>query len=521
MLWAGFFLRVEFGSKIVKHIETGNQGNQGGDLTPKTPATRITGLNQAPIKADMDYVLYWMTAFRRTKWNFALQRAAELARDLKKPLLILEALACNYPWASDRLHTFVIEGMADNAARLSGVTGVLYYPYLEDRPGGGSGLLSALAECACAVVTDDYPCFFLPRLAGAAASRLRVSLEAVDSNGILPMRATNRVFTTAHSFRIFLQKTLADHWSALPLADPLQGLKVPGLRELPGRVRESWPPIPASGLKGGGALAARLPVDHGVKAADLRGGAVAGQQAMESFLSRRLADYATLRNHPDETAASGLSPYLHFGHVSAHQVFHELVMSQGWFPEQAAARASGSREGWWGMNASVEAFLDQLITWRELGFNFCLHRADYYRYGSLPDWVRETLELHQADPRQHIYSQDEFESAATHDRLWNAAQNQLVRTGTMHNYLRMLWGKKILEWSPAPETALEIMMELNNKYALDGRDPNSYSGIFWILGRYDRAWGPPRPVFGKVRYMSSENTARKVRLKGYLARYAS
>ena len=151
---------------------------------------------------------------------------------------------------------------------------------------------------------------------------------------------------------------------------------------------------------------------------------------------------------------------------------------------------------------------------------FCLHRDDYDRYVSLPNWARETLEAHRADQRPYLYTMAQFEAAATHDRLWNAAQNQLVRTGTLHNYLRMLWGKKILEWTTGPEEALEIMIELNNKYALDGRDPNSYSGIFWTLGRYDRAWGPVRPVFGKVRYMSSVNTARKVRLKEYLRRYA-
>jgi deoxyribodipyrimidine photo-lyase len=461
-----------------------------------------------------------MTACRRTQWNFALQRAAELAGDLNKPLVILEALSCNYPWASDRFHGFVIEGMVDNTAGTAGRNGVLYYPYLEDRPGQGRGLLTALGESACAVVTDDYPCFFLPRLAKAAASRLRVSLEAVDSNGILPMRATSRVFTTAHSFRIFLQKTLPDHWSTLPAADPLRGLNVPGLKALPGRVLQTWPPVSASELERGGVGTAGLPLDHGVGRVELRGGAVAGQRALENFLDRRLANYVELRNHPDEAAVSGLSPYLHFGHLSAHQVFHELVMGQGWFPERVAGRASGSREGWWGLSASSEAFLDQLITWRELGFNFCLHRDDYDRYDSLPTWARETLELHQADPRQYLYSPAELEAAASHDRLWNAAQNQLVRTGTMHNYLRMLWGKKILEWTPGPEAALEIMIELNNKYALDGRDPNSYSGIFWILGRYDRAWGPPRPVFGKVRYMSSANTARKVRLKEYLERFA-
>jgi deoxyribodipyrimidine photo-lyase len=167
----------------------------------------------------------------------------------------------------------------------------------------------------------------------------------------------------------------------------------------------------------------------------------------------------------------------------------------------------------------VESFLDELITWREIGFNMCWQREDYDQFASLPEWSKQTLAEHGDDPRQYVYGLEEYEAAATHDELWNAAQRQLVRDGRIHNYLRMLWGKKILEWSASPQEALGTMIELNNKYALDGRDPNSYSGIFWVLGRYDRAWGPERPIFGKVRYMSSENTARKLSVRGYIEQY--
>jgi deoxyribodipyrimidine photo-lyase len=148
-------------------------------------------------------------------------------------------------------------------------------------------------------------------------------------------------------------------------------------------------------------------------------------------------------------------------------------------------------------------------------------RDDYDRFDSLPEWALKTLRKHERDERAHVYTLDQFEQAGTHDPLWNAAQTQLVREGRIHNYLRMLWGKKIIEWTPSPEAALEIMVELNNKYALDGRDPNSYSGIFWSLGRYDRPWGPERPIFGTVRYMSSENTARKFKVRGYIQKYSS
>jgi len=170
---------------------------------------------------------------------------------------------------------------------------------------------------------------------------------------------------------------------------------------------------------------------------------------------------------------------------------------------------------------NAEFVLYWSTAYRRTGWNLCAHAGDYDRYDSLPDWAGETLAEHEADRREYVYTPEEFEEARTHDPLWNAAQTQLVREGRIHNYLRMLWGKKILEWSPGPREALEVMIELNNKYALDGRDPNSYSGIFWVLGRYDRPWGPQRPVFGKVRYMSSQNTARKLKLGNYLNVYGN
>ncbi|MEM7558992.1 MAG: deoxyribodipyrimidine photolyase, partial [Planctomycetota bacterium] len=168
----------------------------------------------------------------------------------------------------------------------------------------------------------------------------------------------------------------------------------------------------------------------------------------------------------------------------------------------------------------AEAFIDQLCTWREIGFNMCWREPNYEQLDSLPDWTQKTIKEHAGDEREYVYSLEQFENAETHDEIWNAAQRQLVREGRIHNYLRMLWGKKILHWTPSVADALEIMIELNNKYALDGRDPNSYSGIFWVLGRYDRAWGPERPIFGKIRYMTSESTARKHSLKEYLKRFA-
>jgi len=460
-----------------------------------------------------------MIAQRRTNWNFAFQRAVEWAVTLRKPLLVLEALRCDYPWASDRLHRFFLDGMLDNANRLKG-SGVFYYPYVEPERGAGKGLLAALAHTASVIVTDDFPCTFLPRMVAAAADQVQTRFEQVDSNGLLPLSAADAVFTTAYSFRRFLQRRLPECLERFPLADPLARAKLPPLRQPPAAVLKRWPPVSENELQEPAALLARLPIDHAVPPAPTRGGALAGHKAAHVFLKRRLPEYADSRNEPQLDVASGLSPYLHFGHVSVHQVFLDLAELESWSPKSLGGKVDGKRAGWWGMNPSAEAFLDELVTWRELGYNMTSRREDYDRFESLPDWAKQTLRKHARDRRVHTYSLADFESARTHDPLWNAAQRQLLREGRIHNYLRMLWGKKILEWTPTPEDALAVMIELNNKYALDGRNPNSYSGIFWVLGRYDRPWGPERPVFGTVRYMTSESTARKYKVKDYIAKYS-
>jgi len=273
-------------------------------------------------------------------------------------------------------------------------------------------------------------------------------------------------------------------------------------------------------LNGDTKALASIPIDHDVGVVSQRGGRFEGQKILNQFLEYRLGHYSEKRNQPEEDMTSGLSPYLHFGHISVHQVFQQLVERENWFFGRLSEKTTGSRAGWWGMSEPAEAFLDELVTWRELGFNMCWQRDDYDQYPSLPDWALTTLKTHEMDERPYHYTLSELEHGKTHDALWNATQTQLKREGRIHNYLRMLWGKKILEWSVTPRMALEAMIQLNNKYALDGRDPNSYSGIFWVLGRYDRAWGPERPIFGKVRYMSSKNTARKVRVKNYIENYA-
>jgi deoxyribodipyrimidine photo-lyase len=483
------------------------------------PSIRIRTANARSIDPRGDFVLYWMIASRRARHNFALDRAIEHARALGKPLLVLEPLRVGYRFACDRFHRFVLQGMADNAARFEG-TGILHHPYVEPAEGAGKGLLAALAARAAVVITDDYPAFFLPRMIKAAAAQIPVLLEIVDSIGLVPMRATDRPYTTAYSFRFFLQKNLKEHIAHRPSADPLKNLDIPRLAALPSGIGERWPRASTALLAGDAAALAALPIDHSVPVSHLVGGAAAAEARLREFLKSGLPLYAAERNDPDVDAASGLSPYLHFGHISAHEVFTALMKRDGWRPEKISGVVTGQREGWWGASPEAESFLDELVTWRELGLVMCSHREDYMSYDSLPDWALKTLAKHESDTRPILYTMAQLEAAKTHDPIWNAAQRQLVSEGRMHNYLRMLWGKKVLEWSTTPREAVERLIVLNDKYALDGRDPNSYSGIFWVFGRYDRAWGPERPIFGTIRYMSSDSTAKKLKLKGYLARYS-
>lgn len=462
-------------------------------------------------------MLYWMIAARRSGWNFALQQAADLAAELNVGLVVFEPLACDYPYASDRLHRFVIEGMADNADRL-GASCVHYYPWVEPTPGQGRALLQALAQDAYVVVTDDFPTTFHKRLVDSAAGKLDVSLQAVDGNGLLPLQLIERDFTSAHSFRRFLHKALPAFIDERPEADPLSHRHLPR-PELDPKIPSTWPAADPKALLRGRGLN-DLPIDHRIEAVAQSGGCAAARHRLKQFLERDLVHYPSQRNIPDADRTSRLSAYLHFGHLSVHEIFTALTERENWNSGRLSLKPSGRRHGWWGLSLAAEEYLDELVTWRELGFSLCARRQDYAEYDSLPAWARQTLDLHRADSRLYLYNDQQFLRAETHDPLWNAAQRQLLREGRIHGYLRMLWGKKILEWSETPQRAMEVMIALNDRYALDGRDPSSYNGIGWCLGRFDRAWGPERPVFGKIRYMTSRNTARKVAVRDYLERYA-
>jgi deoxyribodipyrimidine photo-lyase len=502
---------------------------------------RVETLNQAPVVGSEEgarYVVYWMTAFRRLEWNHALEQAVAWSRHLGLPLLVFEPLRMGYAYQNLRHHRFCVDGMEEHLARLEGQrTG--YFPYVEPEAGAGKGLLAALARRAALVVTDDAPHFFLPRMRAAAARALPVRLEAVDSNGLLPLRQPGRDFTTAYSFRRHLHKFLPPWLEEAPAEHPLAGDPLPAfgdpaapmgarLREVLGQeLLDRWPAVTPT-LLADRSLSG-LPLNRAVPPVPFRGGREEASRRLARFLEAGLPGYVEGRNHPDRSHATGLSPHLHWGHISSHEIVHAVLDREGYRPALLAAevqdrKADGRREGWWGLSADAEAFLDQVITWRELGvqgtFRYAAAGEDPEAWETLPGWARETLGQHRDDPRPHLYDRDAFEAAETHDPLWNAAQRELRREGTIHNYLRMLWGKKILEWTESPEEALAVMVYLNHTWGVDGRDPNSTSGIMWTLGRYDRGW-PERAVYGKVRSMTSDSTRRKVDLDDYLARFGA
>lgn len=483
------------------------------------PASRIRRLNQQPVRPGREFILYWMISARRLRSNFALQHAVDLALELGRPLMILEALRCDYPGANDRLHQFILDGMYANrrAARRSRA---LHFAYVEPSTRHGSQLLPALATHACAIVTDWYPAFFLPHMTDAAARKADVALDAVDSNGLIPLAAHGRAFATARSYRAFVQKHLAEHLTAFPEDAPLARLaRAPRMTAAPSNIAKRWPEATDQLLTGRVSALATLPINHAIAAVATRGGHDAGARLLRTFVAEKLATYGRDHNHPDADATSHLSPYLHFGHVSAHEVFAAVMTHERWTTRRLTARRGGARDGWWGVSAAAEHFLDQLVVWRELSFNGCEYIPRYADVESLPDWAKETMRKHARDRRPAHYSLDELERAETTDQVWNAAQRQLVRDGWFHGYLRMLWGKKIYEWSKDGAEALARMQSLMDRYSLDGRDPNSYAGYTWVLGRYDRPW-PERPVFGTLRCMTSASAQRKLKMKAYLRRYA-
>lgn len=473
---------------------------------------RLRRLNAAPIRGGADYVLYWMQAYRRLERNHALDYAAHCANELSLPLVVYEGLRLDYPRASRRLHRFVLEGMQANAAS-AGTLGLNYWPFVETPRLSGRGLLRRLSARAALVVTDDFPCFVAPGQSAALARASDAPVFAVDSNSIVPLSLLGAPTSSAAQLRRRIHKAFAEAW-------PHRARRKPRL--VAAAARRVEPDFETFFARDLDAFVAGLPIDPAVPAvADTRGGSAAARLRLRAFVKRRLAGYAERRSQPAPLKwghASGLSPYLHFGHIGIEEVVEAVLLTTGaWDPGDLHLDARGRREGFFCDDPDVNAFLDQAVTWRDVGYHWqAWRRNDALGLAeALPAWALGTLLKHARDARAYRYSPEQWEAGQTHDPLWNAAQRELVATGTIHGYLRMLWGKKVLEWSESPSQAYQTLLHLNDTYALDGRDPNSYSGILWCFGLFDRPW-PERPVLGTIRYMSSENTARKFDLKPYL-----
>jgi deoxyribodipyrimidine photo-lyase len=482
-------------------------------------STRVFRRNHIQPDPDGTYVLYWMQINRRLHYNFALEYAVRWANKLGKPLLILEAFSCDYPWASDRVHTFMLQGMRENY-EYAVSRQLNFLSFAEETPGQYEKLLADLSSRAVMVITDEYPIFIMRERNKRLPDTLRKSYITVDSNGLIPLGLTDKAPYSAYHFRKIVQRNFIESFTNPPAQHPFKNLRnrTNVLDELPRswfeghkEIRSVFENIPD--------FVSSLDIDHETSAVNLTGTRAAALGMLGQFISNGLMEYDEKHNDPDENKTSRLSPWLHFGKISEYEIVRSVLDHQpeGWNLDSITYN-NGSTGGFYNGDPNISSFLDELITWREVGFHFAHHRSDYDRYESLPEWARKTLDAHKSDKREWIYSLDEFTRSETHDELWNAAQTQLREDGIIHNYLRMLWGKKILEWTPDPETALEFMIELNNGFAIDGRDPNSYSGIFWCLGRFDRAW-QERPVYGKIRYMTSESTRRKVKLDKYLEKY--
>jgi len=437
---------------------------------------RVRALNAKPVRPG-GYVLYWMQAAQRAEGNHALEFAVRRANDLGRPLVAFFGLTPDFPEANARHYAFLLEGLSETAEAL-GKRGVRFLL----REGSPSRSAVQLGRRAALVIVDGGYLRIERRWRTEAARALGCALIEVETNAVVPVRAVSgKEEYAAATIRPKIHRLWRDYLVPLrPTALKKDGL---GLRF------DSLRPDDPQ------ALLAELPVDRSVPpVAAFRGGTSSARRLLRLFTARKLKDYAEARNDPTRDALSGLSPYLHFGQISPLEVALAVKEAGGY---------------------GTEPFLEELIVRRELSLNFVLYNPRYDRFDGLPDWCRATLTVHAKDRREYIYSRPAWEAARTHDPYWNAAQKEMVLTGRMHGYMRMYWGKKVLEWSATPQEAFRTALALNNKYALDGWDANSFAGVAWCFGKHDRPWGE-RPVFGTIRYMAASGLRRKFDADAYV-----
>ena len=426
-------------------------------------------------------IIYWMSRDQRASDNWALLHAQRLAAEHGRPLGVAFCLASGFLGATWRQYGFMLRGLREVERDLAELN-VPFHLLVGDPAKEMPAFLRRVG--AGAVVVDFDPLREKRAWRDAAVRRTRAPVIEVDAHNVVPCWvASDKREWAARTLRPRLRKAMPGFLTDIPAPSehPTSFHPSPG--------RTDWTAAEAS-----------IDVDRSVGEVDgFAPGERAAARALSRFLDEGLHGYDEGRNDPNADAISKLSPYLHFGQLSAQRV--ALLVSVF----EAGVRAK-------------EAFLDQLIVRRELSDNFCLRCTDYDTTAAFPEWGRRTLDAHRGDPRPYLYSLEELEAAGTHDELWNAAQRQMVRTGHMHGYLRMYWAKKLLEWTETPERAMREAVRLNDRYELDGRDPNGYANIAWSIGGvHDTAWGD-RPVFGKVRYMSLRGARSKFDVDEYVRR---
>jgi photolyase PhrII len=447
-------------------------------------------MNGRPLRREGEFVLYWMHHAVRGHENPALDLANVVGNQLKRPVLVYQGLGGRHRFHSDRHHTFILQGARDVQRELA--EREIGYACHVPKERGGTGPLVSLARRAALVVTEDLPAPPFPRWTRTLADRLPMALWAVDCACVIPMQTMGRSYDRAFRFR----ERTGD--------------------EFPKRLGSDWDDIAPTVFPFGGDLGfepvdlsrvaideicAACPIDHSVGPVHhTPGGSVAGYRRWALFKREGLAAYARLRNDAavdPPRGVSRMSPYLHHGHVSPFRIARD-------------AAGQGS--------AGAEKFLDELLIWRELAHNLCFYRPDLESLSVLPGWARQTLAAHAGDGRDRVYTWETLARGETDDALWNAAQRSLLRHGELHNNLRMTWGKALLGWTRSPEEALRLLIDLNHRYALDGNDPNSYGGLLWCLGQFDRPFQPEKPVTGTVRPRPTSAHAARLDLDHYRGR---
>ena len=441
---------------------------------------RVTRLNQNA-ESPHGPVVYWMSRDQRILDNWALLFAANLALEREVPLVVVFCLSPSFLGATIRQYGFMLNGLGEMEANLR-CRGIPFVLRLGEVPRSVLGMVHEMK--AGALVTDFDPLRVKRVWKQDVLANLTIPFFEVDAHNIVPCREVSpKQEYAARTLRPKILRKLDEFLTPFP--------------EVPAFPAPPWADV-FNTATDWDAVRQRLQVNRDVDW--LRPGERGAEEVFRKFLEHRLDAYSQ-RNDPNAPVLSNLSPYLHFGQISAQRVAWEVLRS----PVSSESR---------------EAFLEELIVRRELADNFCQHNQAYDRVDGFPDWARKTLDKHRGDKREYVYDFQAFETAATHDPLWNAAQLEMTETGKMHGYMRMYWAKKILEWTPSPEEALQVAILLNDKYELDGRDANGYAGIAWSIGGvHDRPWFE-RPIFGQIRYMSATGCARKFDVPEYIRRFS-